>query len=173
MYALLAIPVLSLPNRVSLFFQAFMLGLFLDGVGRWGWASIVETTDSVSASHVLSVPTTSADKASFAETPTPAHSHLPFPTLPIAAKWHGRRSTRHIPLKALPASRSSLTISSGCSTSTAAVRRDTSRSRRCGCGPTRLMPAGIALSDFSLAEGIEHYFRLAVSTHPPRTAIYR
>lgn len=48
MYALLAIPVLSLPNRVSLFLQAMMLGLFLDGVGRWGWASIVETTDSVS-----------------------------------------------------------------------------------------------------------------------------
>ena len=47
MYALLAMPVLSLPNRVSLFFQAMMLGLFLDGVGRWGWASIVETTDSV------------------------------------------------------------------------------------------------------------------------------
>lgn len=47
MYALLAIPVLSLPNRVSLFLQAMMLGLFLDGVGRWGWASIVETTDSV------------------------------------------------------------------------------------------------------------------------------
>lgn len=57
MYALLAIPVLSLPNRVSLFFQAMMLGLFLDGVGRWGWASIVETTDSVcpQSLHLLNV----------------------------------------------------------------------------------------------------------------------
>lgn len=49
LYALAAIPVLSLPNRVSLFGQAFMLGLFLDGVGRWGWASIIEQTTSVSA----------------------------------------------------------------------------------------------------------------------------
>jgi hypothetical protein len=24
-----------------------LFGLFLDGVGRWGWASIVESTDSV------------------------------------------------------------------------------------------------------------------------------
>ncbi|ORY21153.1 hypothetical protein BCR39DRAFT_474635 [Naematelia encephala] len=41
--SLLALPVLSLPNRVSLFLQAFFLGLFLDGVGRWGWDSIIET----------------------------------------------------------------------------------------------------------------------------------
>jgi hypothetical protein len=45
--ATIAIPVLSLPNRVSLFGQAFALGLFLDGVGRWGWASILEYTASV------------------------------------------------------------------------------------------------------------------------------
>ncbi|WVQ86196.1 hypothetical protein IAT38_008364 [Cryptococcus sp. DSM 104549] len=45
--ALIAIPVLSLPNRVSLFLQAFMLGLWLDGVGRWGWASIIEQTSSL------------------------------------------------------------------------------------------------------------------------------
>jgi hypothetical protein len=48
LYTFAAIPVLSLPNRVSLFGQAFMLGLFLDGVGRWGWASIIEQTTSVS-----------------------------------------------------------------------------------------------------------------------------
>lgn len=46
-YSLVAIPVLSLPNRVSLFLQAMLFGLFLDGVGRWGWASIVESGDSV------------------------------------------------------------------------------------------------------------------------------
>lgn len=45
--ALLAIPVLSLPNRLSLMLQAFMLGLWLDGVGRWGWASLLEKTSSV------------------------------------------------------------------------------------------------------------------------------
>lgn len=45
--ALLAIPVLSLPNRLSLMLQAFMLGLWLDGVGRWGWASLLEETSSV------------------------------------------------------------------------------------------------------------------------------
>ncbi|WVQ72683.1 hypothetical protein IAR50_002243 [Cryptococcus sp. DSM 104548] len=42
--ALAAIPVLSLPNRVSLFWGAFMLGLWLDGVGRWGWDSILQET---------------------------------------------------------------------------------------------------------------------------------
>ncbi|OXG12552.1 vacuolar protein [Cryptococcus neoformans Ze90-1] len=45
--ALLAIPVLSLPNRLSLVLQAFMLGLWLDGVGRWGWASFLEKTSSL------------------------------------------------------------------------------------------------------------------------------
>lgn len=48
LYALAAIPVLSLPNRVSLFGQAFALGLFLDGTGRWWWDSILEYTASVS-----------------------------------------------------------------------------------------------------------------------------
>ncbi|ORX40876.1 hypothetical protein BD324DRAFT_575252 [Kockovaella imperatae] len=47
LYCLAAIPVLSLPNRVSLFGQAFILGLFLDGVGRWGWASILQQTTSL------------------------------------------------------------------------------------------------------------------------------
>jgi hypothetical protein len=42
------IPVLSLPNRISLFGQAFLLGFFLDGVGRWGWASILEFETQVS-----------------------------------------------------------------------------------------------------------------------------
>jgi hypothetical protein len=49
MYSLIAFPVLSLPNRVSLALQAFMLGLFLDGVGRWGWAGLIEQTSSVSS----------------------------------------------------------------------------------------------------------------------------
>ena len=48
LYSLIAIPVLSLPNRVSLFGQAFTYALFIDGVGRWGWASIVQQTTTVS-----------------------------------------------------------------------------------------------------------------------------
>ena len=51
--AIAAIPVLSLPNRVSLAGQAFALGLFLDGVGRWGWDSILEYTASVSYTFFL------------------------------------------------------------------------------------------------------------------------
>lgn len=42
MLSLAGMPVMSLPNRISLFGQAFCLGFFLDGIGRWGWASIVE-----------------------------------------------------------------------------------------------------------------------------------
>ncbi|WVR08780.1 hypothetical protein IAU60_005838 [Kwoniella sp. DSM 27419] len=45
--ALIAIPVLSLPNRISLFGQAFALGLFLDGVGRWGWDGVIQLTGSL------------------------------------------------------------------------------------------------------------------------------
>ncbi|OCF35959.1 hypothetical protein I316_02454 [Kwoniella heveanensis BCC8398] len=45
--ALIAIPVLSLPNRISLFGQAFALGLFLDGVGRWGWDGLIQVTSSL------------------------------------------------------------------------------------------------------------------------------
>lgn len=40
--SLAGIPVMSLPNRISLFGSAFCLGFFLDGVGRWGWASMLE-----------------------------------------------------------------------------------------------------------------------------------
>ncbi|BEJ13483.1 hypothetical protein CspHIS471_0306570 [Cutaneotrichosporon sp. HIS471] len=40
--SLAGLPVMSLPNRISLFGSAFCLGFFLDGSGRWGWASIVE-----------------------------------------------------------------------------------------------------------------------------------
>lgn len=42
MLSLLGLPVLSLPNRVSIAGQGFLLAFFLDGVGRWGWASILE-----------------------------------------------------------------------------------------------------------------------------------
>lgn len=45
--SLAGFPVLSLPNRISLFGQAFVTGFFLDGVGRWGWASIVEGGDTL------------------------------------------------------------------------------------------------------------------------------
>lgn len=55
-YPMLAIPVLSLPNRVSIFGQAIMLGLFLDGIGRWGWAGIIQQTASVSLSLYRSIP---------------------------------------------------------------------------------------------------------------------
>ncbi|WWC72776.1 uncharacterized protein I206_106740 [Kwoniella pini CBS 10737] len=47
LFAIIAIPVLSLPNRISLFGQAFALGLFLDGVGRWDWDSLIQLTESL------------------------------------------------------------------------------------------------------------------------------
>ena len=43
MLALLLAPVMSLPDRISALFQSFALGWFLDGIGRWGWDSILET----------------------------------------------------------------------------------------------------------------------------------
>lgn len=47
--ALAGLPVMSLPNRVSLFGQSFFLAFFLDGVGRWGWASILQSEAEVSS----------------------------------------------------------------------------------------------------------------------------
>ncbi|WVW80655.1 hypothetical protein I302_102641 [Kwoniella bestiolae CBS 10118] len=47
LFAIIAIPVLSLPNRISLFGQAFALGLFLDGTGRWGWDGLIQLTGSL------------------------------------------------------------------------------------------------------------------------------
>lgn len=47
MLSLLGLPVLSLPNRVSIAGQGFLLAFFLDGVGRWGWASILEHEDDL------------------------------------------------------------------------------------------------------------------------------
>ncbi|RXK39389.1 hypothetical protein M231_03342 [Tremella mesenterica] len=43
MLALLLFPIFSLPTRISLIGQAFALGWFLDGIGRWGWDSLLET----------------------------------------------------------------------------------------------------------------------------------
>lgn len=94
--ALLAIPVLSLPNRLSLVLQAFMLGLWLDGVGRWGWASFLEKTSSVRPSlsalpslflylqdlgrkELTSSPTRfSSSSHSFSAMPPLAHGHPHF-----------------------------------------------------------------------------------------------
>ncbi|WWC64983.1 uncharacterized protein I303_107597 [Kwoniella dejecticola CBS 10117] len=58
LFAIIAMPVLSLPNRISLFGQAFALGLFLDGVGRWNWDGLIQLTGSLvgDANHGSFVP---------------------------------------------------------------------------------------------------------------------
>jgi hypothetical protein len=42
--ALLLLPGTAIQTRPSLLFQGFLLGLFINGVARWGFASILETT---------------------------------------------------------------------------------------------------------------------------------
>lgn len=41
--ALLLMPGTSFPTRPSIFYQGLLLGLFINGVARWGFASIIET----------------------------------------------------------------------------------------------------------------------------------
>ncbi|KAL7420916.1 hypothetical protein Q5752_004870 [Cryptotrichosporon argae] len=75
--ALAAFPIVSLPNRVSLFFQAFCLGLFLDGIGRWGWDSLVETASSLAGDSVTGSPVPTFLNASAATISwTPLNSSL-------------------------------------------------------------------------------------------------
>lgn len=45
--ALLLLPGTSVPTRASLLYQGILLGLFVNGVARWGFASILETPDSL------------------------------------------------------------------------------------------------------------------------------
>ncbi|KAF8303306.1 hypothetical protein DL93DRAFT_2090319 [Clavulina sp. PMI_390] len=42
-FAMVLLPGLGFPTRVSLFLSAFLLGMFLDGVSRWGFAAILQT----------------------------------------------------------------------------------------------------------------------------------
>lgn len=48
-FAMLLIPGTAFPTRISALLQAFLLGMFLDGVSRWGFASILQTAAEVTA----------------------------------------------------------------------------------------------------------------------------
>ena len=78
--ALLLIPGTALQTRPSLLFQGLMLGLFINGIARWGFDSILQTPASL------------LDGARLGTTPPPVHppqiknqSHLvfSFPDVPV------------------------------------------------------------------------------------------
>lgn len=46
-FAMLLIPGTAFPTRISALLQAFLLGMFLNGVSRWGFTSILQTTAEV------------------------------------------------------------------------------------------------------------------------------
>ncbi len=52
--ALLLLPGTSLQTRPSLLYQGILLGLFVNGVARWGFASILETPDALRGDGVFS-----------------------------------------------------------------------------------------------------------------------
>lgn len=56
-FAMLLIPGTAFPTRISALLQAFLLGMFLDGVSRWGFASILQTTAEVTIHLSLLQPT--------------------------------------------------------------------------------------------------------------------
>jgi amino acid transporter len=44
---LFIMPAVGFANRPSAVYQAFLLGMFLNGAGKWGFASILQTADEV------------------------------------------------------------------------------------------------------------------------------
>lgn len=40
-------PITALPNRISLVFEAFLLGMFLNGAAVWGFDSILQTPEEL------------------------------------------------------------------------------------------------------------------------------
>lgn len=46
-FAMLLMPGLAFPTRISALLQAFLLGMFLNGISRWGFASILQTAAEV------------------------------------------------------------------------------------------------------------------------------
>lgn len=46
-YPILLIPGTAFPTRLSAAYQALLLGIFLDGAARWGFASILQTAAEV------------------------------------------------------------------------------------------------------------------------------
>lgn len=78
--ALLLLPGTAIQTRPSLLFQGFLLGLFINGVARWGFASVLETTvflarEGQLGSQVPNMTMVTADNASIV---------FQLPTL-----WHG------------------------------------------------------------------------------------
>ncbi|KAK2748513.1 hypothetical protein FQN57_000646 [Myotisia sp. PD_48] len=45
--AILLMPGTGIPTRPSLIYQGLLLGLFVNGIGRWGFASIIQTPDAL------------------------------------------------------------------------------------------------------------------------------
>lgn len=60
--ALLLLPGTSIQTRPSLLYQGILLGLFVNGIARWGFASILETPDSLRSDGAFdsSVPSVTA-----------------------------------------------------------------------------------------------------------------
>lgn len=54
-------------TRPSAIFQGFLLGIFLDGVGRWGFESILQTTAALVADGILgsAIPTFVTSSSNF------------------------------------------------------------------------------------------------------------
>lgn len=67
--ALLLLPGTSIQTRASLLYQGILLGLFVNGVARWGFASILETPDALRSDGAFEsmIPSVSATVAAAAD----------------------------------------------------------------------------------------------------------
>ncbi|RMZ79573.1 hypothetical protein DV736_g6679, partial [Chaetothyriales sp. CBS 134916] len=88
--ALLLLPGTSMQTRPSLLYQGILLGLFVNGIARWGFASVLETPDALrgdgtfgSLTPVVSIPSISlatvsdaVSNISFTWEPPPASAHI-------------------------------------------------------------------------------------------------
>lgn len=137
-----------------------MLGLFLDGVGRWGWANIVESTASVCITATLNSSSSRLELTTQLLGDANAGTYTPQFTVSnssSAVSWADLNDT----LLNLGFTGFSLIVDD--------IQRlfnvsDTSRSSQ----PhpiASLIEADVPLERFDLTEGVAHYFRLAVSYH--------
>lgn len=81
--ALLLLPGTAIQSKLSLLFQGFLVGLFINGVARWGFASILETDVSLARLGPMGTP--------FPAVPVPTiqGSNISFNFAELSEEWDG------------------------------------------------------------------------------------
>ena len=82
--ALLLLPGTAIQTRPSLLFQGFLIGLFINGVARWGFASIIETNRFLAREGQLG-----SEMPSFLGPIITNETHISFEFPSLSSAWDG------------------------------------------------------------------------------------